>query len=94
MIYMTGYLKGARWLAVIFLVAAVVFFLFAIFNQTLANPLVVALLALTWLVWGLLLLWVTRRVGQHMQERGENFDFDLDLSLQFRRKRKKNDAQP
>jgi predicted membrane channel-forming protein YqfA (hemolysin III family) len=86
------YLKAARWLAIFLFIAAAVFFLFAVFNRSAtANPVVVGLLALTWLLFGGLLLWVTRRISQYMAERGESFDFEFDLSAQFKRKNKKRE---
>lgn len=82
------FLKATRLFAIFLIVLAAIFLLLATSNATSVTPLVLSALALTWVVWAALLLWVTGRFEVYRREKGDSFDFELKLDL----RRKKNKA--
>lgn len=82
------FLKATRLFAIFLIVLAAIFLLLAASNATSVTPLVLSALALTWVVWAALLLWVTGRFEAYRREKGDSFDFELKLDL----RRKKNKA--
>ena len=89
---MQSFLKISQRLGWLLILVAGVFLILAAAQITSIAPLVLAGLAATWAIWGLLLLWVGRRMKQYMTERGEEFDFQM-KPPQFKLRRKKEEAE-
>lgn len=91
---MVSFLKVSQRLAWLLIAVAGIFLILAALNVTSVSPVVMAGLALTWVIWGGLLLWVARRIKSYMLERGEDFDFEMKPpQLKLRRKRKEADSE-
>ena len=82
-----SFLKATRLFAIFLIVLALLFLVLAAIKATAVTPLILFALALTWVIWAALLLWVVRRFEVYQRERGEDFDFELKLDI--RRKKKK-----